>query len=131
MKMHDLIPNICIHRIEVAKLKDDDDERCRTFVLHNEDHTLGNSLRYIIMKDPDVDYCGYSVPHPSEHKINLRIQTRTKPAMDILEKALGQLQKVCDHVLDTFKCSVKEFKNNRSTGDEEMESDDDYDEDDD
>ena len=24
---------------------------------------------------PDVTFCGYSVPHPSEHKINLRIQT--------------------------------------------------------
>ena len=29
---------------------DPDDETCTTFVLHEEDHTLGNSLRYIIMK---------------------------------------------------------------------------------
>lgn len=29
---------------------DPDDETCATFVLHEEDHTLGNSLRYIIMK---------------------------------------------------------------------------------
>lgn len=26
------------------------DEGCVTFVLHDEDHTLGNSLRYMIMK---------------------------------------------------------------------------------
>lgn len=26
------------------------DEGCVTFVMHDEDHTLGNSLRYIVMK---------------------------------------------------------------------------------
>jgi len=31
----------------------EDDETCATFVLHEEDHTLGNSLRYIIMKKYD------------------------------------------------------------------------------
>jgi hypothetical protein len=24
---------------------------------------------------PDVEFCGYSIPHPSEAKLNLRIQT--------------------------------------------------------
>lgn len=58
-----------------------------TFQIHDEDHTLGNALRYIIMKkfvnlylagvndSPDVEFCGYSIPHPSEPKLNLRIQT--------------------------------------------------------
>ena len=32
----------------------EDDETCATFVLHEEDHTLGNSLRYIIMKKYDI-----------------------------------------------------------------------------
>jgi len=25
---------------------------------------------------PDVEFCGYSIPHPAENKINFRIQTR-------------------------------------------------------
>ena len=62
--MNNLIPNIDIHKLEVSKLKKDEDERCCTFVLHNEDHTLGNALRYMMLKDPDVDFCGYNVPHP-------------------------------------------------------------------
>ncbi|ETS60967.1 hypothetical protein PaG_04897 [Moesziomyces aphidis] len=45
-----------------------------TFCLKEEDHTLGNSLRYMIMKDPRVEFCGYSNPHPSENKIHLRVQ---------------------------------------------------------
>jgi len=31
-------------------MDDMDDITCMTFVLHGEDHTLGNALRYIIMK---------------------------------------------------------------------------------
>ncbi|ELT89297.1 hypothetical protein CAPTEDRAFT_127647, partial [Capitella teleta] len=80
-----------------------DDETCATFVLHGEDHTLGNSLRHMIMKNPDVEFCGYSVPHPSETKINLRIQTKGPSAMSVLEKGLNDLKKVSKHVLDTFQ----------------------------
>ncbi|ESO89545.1 hypothetical protein LOTGIDRAFT_125219, partial [Lottia gigantea] len=79
------------------------DESCKTFVMHNEDHTLGNSLRYIIMKNPEVEFCGYTVPHPSENKINFRIQTRGKPAVDIFKKGLEDLNKLCEHVLQTFE----------------------------
>jgi len=96
----------------VSKLKKDEDERCCTFVLHNEDHTLGNALRYMMLKDPDVDFCGYNVPHPSEHRINLRVQTRTKAASDVLKQALCEVQTTCDHVLEVFKDAMQRFKNN-------------------
>ena len=33
-----------------AAVDTSEDETCQTFVMHDEDHTLGNSLRYIIMK---------------------------------------------------------------------------------
>jgi len=57
-----------------------------TFQITDEDHTLGNALRYVITKkygelkyilicSPDVEFCGYSIPHPSEPKLNMRIQT--------------------------------------------------------
>ncbi|CAN0209296.1 unnamed protein product, partial [Hapterophycus canaliculatus] len=41
----------------------------------DEDHTLGNALRHVLMENKEVDFCGYSVPHPSEPKMNLRLQT--------------------------------------------------------
>lgn len=46
-----------------------------SFQIEREDHTLGNSLRYFISKNPDVEFCGYTIPHPSETKMNIRIQT--------------------------------------------------------
>ena len=73
-----------------------------------------------------VEYCGYSVPHPSEEKINLRIQTSSKPAVEVLKTGLVNLQKVSLHALDTFQEAVMNFKQNRKDtegGDVEMESD--------
>ncbi|CAD0087242.1 unnamed protein product, partial [Aureobasidium vineae] len=92
-----------------------------------EDHTLGNALRYIIMKNPDVEFCGYSIPHPSEAKMNLRIQTwgKDRPGYgdmqfadqytdevnvyDVLEKGLNDLMNLCDVVVDKFTVSRDAF----------------------
>lgn len=45
-------------------------------MVHGEDHTFGNSFRYVLAKNRDVDFVGYSIPHPSEMKLNMRIQTK-------------------------------------------------------
>jgi DNA-directed RNA polymerase I and III subunit RPAC2 len=50
-------------------------DKAASFEFLNEGHTLGNALRYIIMKNPDVEMCAYTIPHPSEPKMNVRIQT--------------------------------------------------------
>ena len=82
----------------------------KTFVLEEEDHTLSNALRYIIMKDPDVVFCGYTQPHPSEPRINFKIQTNMKSsALDVLERGLQNLNDVCKHVLGTFTKEVEIF----------------------
>ncbi|CAK9294375.1 unnamed protein product [Gordionus sp. m RMFG-2023] len=89
---------------------EDDNPRAKTFILHKEDHTLGNALCRIITKMPDVEFCGYTIPHPSEHKINIRIQTYKKPAIEILQSGLRELSEVCKHVLTTFEDSMKEYE---------------------
>jgi len=30
-----------------------------TYQIHNETHTLGNALRWMLMKNPKVEFCGY------------------------------------------------------------------------
>ncbi|XP_060583341.1 DNA-directed RNA polymerases I and III subunit RPAC2-like [Ruditapes philippinarum] len=99
----------------------EEDETCQTFVLNNEDHTLGNSLRYMIMKNPDTQFCGYSIPHPSEEKINFRIQTYGKPSIDVLRKGLKDLNTVCEHVLRTFETSINEHKRRNQSDIEAMD----------
>ena len=38
----------------------------RTFAVADEDHTLGNALRHVLIQNEAVSFAGYSVPHPSE-----------------------------------------------------------------
>ncbi|CDK26113.1 unnamed protein product [Kuraishia capsulata CBS 1993] len=85
------------------------DGSAASFQISDEDHTLGNALRYIIMKNPDVEFCGYSIPHPSEAKLNLRIQTYGEStAIEALHKGLADLSDLCTHVEETFAGAVSE-----------------------
>ncbi|KAJ3293878.1 RNA polymerase subunit AC19 [Rhizoclosmatium sp. JEL0117] len=89
-------------KVEILK-GDYEDPTSVTFVLKDEDHTLGNSLRYLLMKNPSVSFCGYSLPHPSEYKVNLRIQTDGSiTAVQALHKALDDLTQLCEHVQSSF-----------------------------
>lgn len=47
----------------------------RTFVLGDEDHTLGNALRHVLINDARIDFAGYCVPHPSEPVVHIRVQS--------------------------------------------------------
>ena len=86
------------------------DEFSKTFTINLEDHTLANSLRYVIMKNPNVIFCGYTIPHPSEHKVNFRIQTNRKfTALEVLEKGLNNLNAQCSHIINTFDKAIADF----------------------
>ncbi|KAF5528179.1 DNA-directed RNA polymerases I and III subunit RPAC2 [Colletotrichum aenigma] len=80
-----------------------------SFEFVDEGHTLGNALRYIIMKNPDVEFCAYAIPHPSEAKMNLRIQTYDGTAVAALQKGLKDLQALSDTVAEEFIRSKEEF----------------------
>ncbi|KAF2434923.1 DNA-directed RNA polymerase I and III polypeptide [Tothia fuscella] len=86
-------------------------ETAASFEFKEEDHTLGNALRHIIMKNPDVEFCGYSIPHPSEAKMHLRIQTYDdQNVQDVLEKGLDDLMALCDVVVEKFTIAQEEYK---------------------
>lgn len=74
-----------------------------SFAITEEDHTLGNALRYVIMKNPDVEFCGYSIPHPSEAKLHIRIQTYGEmTAVEALKKGLSDLSDMCMVIEEKF-----------------------------
>ncbi|KAM7204982.1 DNA-directed RNA polymerase 1 and 3 polypeptide [Rhypophila sp. PSN 637] len=80
-----------------------------SFEFLDEGHTLGNALRWIIMKNPDVEFCAYAIPHPAEAKMNIRIQTFEGTAVEALEKGLRDLQDLADVVTEKFKTAKEEF----------------------
>ncbi|KAL9647126.1 hypothetical protein ABK040_004842 [Willaertia magna] len=87
------------------------DTSVSTFIFHKESHTMGNALRYMLMKNKKVSFCGYTVPHPLEAKMNLRLQTVDErySAQETLEEALTTLQSITEHVLETFNSAVEKY----------------------
>ena len=81
-------------------------KQSKTFVLYDEDHTLGNALRHVVMRDASTDFCGYTVPHPSEKNLHLRIQTRKNSAENALVDGASTLKQICSTVVSEFD---KEF----------------------
>ncbi|XP_021720775.1 DNA-directed RNA polymerases I and III subunit RPAC2-like [Chenopodium quinoa] len=86
-----------------------------TFSITEEDHTLANSLRLVLNKDPRVSFCGYSIPHPSEARVNVRVQTTGDPAGEVLKDGCQNLINMCEHVRKTFDDAVDKFKNSKAT----------------
>ncbi|CDZ97279.1 rbp11-like subunits of rna polymerase [Phaffia rhodozyma] len=79
-----------------------------TFNIRDEDHTLGNALRWMVMKNPDVQFCGYSMPHPSEAKFHLRIQMYdNKSAVTCLLTALSDLRNLLNTVKAGYQDSLE------------------------
>jgi DNA-directed RNA polymerases I and III subunit RPAC2 len=88
-----------------------------TFIFGNEDHTLGNPLRHIIMQQPETSFCGYSVPHPYEPKMNVRIQAGQQQggggstAVQVMKKSLQDMEAMCDLLDASFDEEISRFTN--------------------
>ncbi|KAI0761121.1 RBP11-like subunits of RNA polymerase [Irpex lacteus] len=80
-----------------------------TYQIYDESHTIGNALRWMLMKNPKVSFCGYSVPHPSENHIHLRIQMYDHlSSLEALLEALNNLDNLCDTVEESYNTSLTE-----------------------
>ncbi|XP_078435733.1 RNApolymerase 14 kDa subunit [Wolffia australiana] len=86
------------------------DLRSSTFSLMDEDHTLANSVRFTLNQDPRIEFCGYSIPHPSENRVNIRVQTTGDPAKEVFKDALHDLLVMSQHVRTTFEQAVADYK---------------------
>ena len=81
------------------------------FTVMKEDHTLGNLLRSQLLKDPQVICAGYRVPHPLEHKFNLRIQTTPDYSpQEAFTNAITDLLSEVSLLEERFKAVLKEKK---------------------
>ncbi|KAM0681736.1 RNA polymerase subunit AC19 [Glugoides intestinalis] len=54
--------------------------------IHNEDHTIMNPLRWAISNNwigDSVEFCGYTIPHPSDKVAHLNIQFEDKKQQSV------------------------------------------------
>lgn len=102
-------------------LNSSDQGRCVTFELLDEDHTLGNALRHMILKNPDVKFCGYALPHPNERKINFQLQVYNGQSLDAFEKGLKDLLDINKVIRERIQQAAKEFTGSKELVDSEDE----------
>ncbi|BGP15888.1 hypothetical protein JCM10213_003683 [Rhodosporidiobolus nylandii] len=96
-------------KVSIVPNSANDDGSQVTYCILEEDHTLGNLLRWMLMKNPSVEFCGYSAPHPSEAKIHLRIQMYDgKSAKAAFEEALDNIEAMANVVLDKYNDSLEQ-----------------------
>lgn len=79
------------------------------FVVNKEDHTLGNLLRAQLLRDPQVLFAGYKVPHPLEHKFVLRVQTTPDYSpQEAFTNAITDLISEVSLLEERFKASIRD-----------------------
>ncbi|KAJ5092332.1 hypothetical protein NUU61_007202 [Penicillium alfredii] len=90
-------------------------ETAASFQFEGEGHTMGNALRYAVMKNPAVEFCGYTIPHPSDAKMHFRIQTTdSTTATEALEKGFNDLMDLCDVVTEKFTAARDQFNDEKA-----------------
>ncbi|KAL8439672.1 hypothetical protein Efla_004792 [Eimeria flavescens] len=89
--------------------------RSLTASLPGETHTLGNVVRSLLIRNPAVEFAGYSVPHPTQVEMNLRIQTTEGPALHALEQALEELTAICEVMEQKYDEALEVFAAKRQT----------------
>lgn len=78
-------------------------DKQNTIKILKEDHTLGNLLQIQLLYDSDVIYAGYKVPHPLEHDIIIRIESKKKNVKDVYNNAISHLIKKLKNFETHFK----------------------------
>ena len=80
-----------------------------TFTILLEDHTLGNIVKMMLLRNPKVRFAAYRKPHPLENKIEIRIQTNGEiTPTNALNEALVNL---CQDLDDCYREFEEELKN--------------------
>ena len=84
-----------------------------TYTFRNEDHTLGNILRYMLMKDSNTLFCGYSIPHPSEDLMNIRLQTKEVDTSKSMGLAMDRIIEIGDILSNKFKNALNDYNSKK------------------
>mmetsp|Transcript_20765 Transcript_20765/g.36968 ORF Transcript_20765/g.36968 Transcript_20765/m.36968 type:complete len:131 (+) Transcript_20765:39-431(+) len=96
-------------RIEYKK--DEKLTNCGIFKVNKEDHTLGNIARTHLLRNKNVTFAGYRIPHPLYYYITVKIRTTgllDPPAA--FELALRSAHNELNNVEKNFRQALKEFK---------------------
>ena len=83
------------------------------FVIDSEDHTFGNAVKMMLLRNPKIRYVAYRRPHPLENKIEIKIQTNGLISpLEAFKEAVKNLNDDIDDCTRQLEEEFQNFKNN-------------------
>ena len=83
------------------------------FTINDEDHTFGNAIKMMLLRNPDVRFVAYRKPHPLENKIEIKIQTNDNTTPNkAFREALNNLNADIDDCIKQFEEEFQKRNNN-------------------
>lgn len=78
--------------------------------IDGEGHTLCNLLESVLLEDEEVEFAGYTIPHPLVGKPILRVRTKgNKDPKEALREALIKIIERGKALREEFKRTLKEY----------------------
>lgn len=76
----------------------------------------------ILIQNSKVEFAGYSVPHPSEPIVHIRVQTRDPTtAVQALQESCETLHEQCEYVLQQLESQLPEVREDSEALQKKME----------
>jgi DNA-directed RNA polymerase II subunit RPB11 len=66
-------------------------ENSVTYRIELEDHTIGDLLRIYLLKNKEVKFAGYRVPHPLDDILEIKVQTTVQDTNRVVKDTLTVL----------------------------------------
>ena len=96
---------------KVTKIKEEKVENTCLFVITNEDHTFGNAVKMMLLRNPKIRFVAYRKPHPLENKIEIKIQTNGEiTPLEAFREALQNLNSDIDSCVKQLEDEFKKKK---------------------
>lgn len=95
--------------------QENENELTKNFKLENEDHTLGTLLTFILDKMPETEFCAYTIRHPTENVLYLRLKVKQgNNVTEVFKKGVNELKKALDIIEKKFIQAMDSYtENNR------------------
>eukprot|EP00801_Mesodinium_rubrum_P013262 Mrub_13420.p1 GENE.Mrub_13420~~Mrub_13420.p1 ORF type:complete len:140 (-),score=22.53 Mrub_13420:21-440(-) len=114
-KTNNLPSNYGLNNADYGVSMTNSDDNCCTYQFDCEEHTFGNLIRYGLLRHPNVEMAGYSIPHPSEDIVNVRLQLHKesdKGTNEVFMESLATLHGLVGFIGDKFDKALDKYEKN-------------------
>jgi DNA-directed RNA polymerase I and III subunit RPAC2 len=77
------------------------------FSFYNENHTLGNLIRFFAQGNPNIEYIGYNVPNPSENIMYIKISVLNHDSINPIIMSLKNCSEIAILIGNFFNLNLE------------------------